>query len=55
MGCRYIRTVPEEDDPTSAQGRSWKSMFHVKTREHAETEMKKQEFEWVWDDATGNC
>jgi len=47
--------VPEIDDPTSAQGRSWKSMFHVDTREKAEVEMKKQEFSWVWDDATGNC
>lgn len=55
LGCRYVRTVPEEDDPSSAQGRSWKSMFHVQTRERAEEEMKKQEFEWEWDDATGNC
>jgi hypothetical protein len=30
-------------------------MFHVKTRENAETEMKKQGFEWEWDDASGNC
>ena len=29
-------------------------MFHVKTREDAETEMKKQEFEWLWYD-NGNC
>ena len=55
LGCRYVRTVPEEDDPTSAQGRSWKSMFHVKTKENAEVEMQKQGFEWEWDDATGNC
>jgi len=41
-GVRYIRRVPEEDDPLSAQGRSWKSMFHVKTREDAEEEMRKQ-------------
>lgn len=54
LGVRYVRTVPEEDDPSSAQGRSWKSMFHVKTREDAETEMKKQEFEWEWYD-NGNC
>ena len=26
---KYVRTVPEIDDPSSAQGRSWKSMFHV--------------------------
>lgn len=52
---KYVRTVPDVDDPTSAQGRSWKSMFHVKTKEDAEVEMKKQGFTWVWDDATGNC
>ena len=40
-GVKYIRTVPEEDDPLSAQGRSWKSMFHVKTKEDAEKEMAK--------------
>ena len=28
-GVKYVRTVPEIDDPSSAQGRSWKSMFHV--------------------------
>ena len=53
-GVKYVRTVPEEDDPSSAQGRSWKSMFHVKTREDAETEMKKQDFTWKWHD-DGNC
>ena len=40
LGVRYVRTVPEIDDPTSAQGRSWKSMFHVNTREEAEAAMK---------------
>jgi hypothetical protein len=55
LGCKYVRTVPEIDDPSSAQGRSWKSMFHVQTREAAEEEMKKQGFTWEWNDATGNC
>lgn len=54
LGVKYKRTVPEIDDPTSAQGRSWKSMFHVDTREAAEVEMKKQEFTWEWHD-NGNC
>ena len=40
-GVKYVRTVPEVDDPTSAQGRSWKSMFHIQTKEEAEVEMKK--------------
>ena len=28
-GVKYIRRVPEVDDPSSAIGRSWKSMFKV--------------------------
>lgn len=55
LGCKYVRTVPEIDDPSSAQGRSWKSMFLVDNRKDAEEEMKKQGFTWEWDDATGNC
>ena len=30
-------------------------MFHVSTREAAMEAMKKQQFDWEWDDATGNC
>jgi hypothetical protein len=54
LGVRYVRTVPEVDDPSSAQGRSWKSMFHVETREAAEAEMQKQGFTWEWLE-DGNC
>ena len=28
LGVKYIKIAPEEDDPSSALGRSWKSMFH---------------------------
>jgi hypothetical protein len=55
LGVKYVRTVPEIDDPSSAQGRSWKSMFHVNTREEAEVEMKKQDFTWQWNDSNGQC
>jgi len=27
LGVKYIKIVPEEDDASSALGRSWKSMF----------------------------
>ena len=30
-------------------------MFHVTTREQAEKAMQEKEFEWAWDDSTGNC
>jgi Taurine catabolism dioxygenase TauD, TfdA family len=29
LGVKYIRVAPENDDASSALGRSWKSMFHV--------------------------
>ncbi len=35
-GVKYRRRIPEIDDPTSAIGRSWKSIFNVNTREEAE-------------------
>ena len=54
-GVKYVRTVPAVDDPSSAQGRSWCSMYHCTTREKAEEEMKKSGATWEWDDATGNC
>ena len=54
LGCKYIKVAPEEDDPSSALGRSWKSMFHIKTKAEAEEEMKKQDNTWEWLD-NGDC
>jgi len=45
---KYIKVAPEEDDPSSALGRSWKSMYNVKTKEEAEKEMEKQNSTWEW-------
>lgn len=39
-GVKYVRRVPQVDDPTSAIGRSWRSMYKVETREQAEVKMK---------------
>jgi len=33
LGVKYIKVAPEEDDASSALGRSWKSMYHVQTKE----------------------
>ena len=54
LGVKYRRVAPEEDDASSALGRSWKSMFHVQTKEAAEAEMAKQSssFEWL---ENGDC
>ncbi len=47
-GVRYIRTMPLEDDNTSAIGRSWKSTFQCDTKEAAEAAMRKIGTEWEW-------
>eukprot|EP00928_Gymnodinium_smaydae_P041180 TRINITY_DN27876_c0_g1_i1.p1 TRINITY_DN27876_c0_g1~~TRINITY_DN27876_c0_g1_i1.p1 ORF type:complete len:780 (-),score=128.27 TRINITY_DN27876_c0_g1_i1:128-2209(-) len=48
LGVRYIRTMPEITDPTSAQGRSWKETYAVSSREEAEEVMRKQGTSWKW-------
>lgn len=47
-GVRYIRTMPLEDDNTSAIGRSWKSTFQCTTKEEAEAAMSKIGTTWEW-------
>jgi len=47
-GVRYRRVMSEEDDPTSALGRGWKSSFNTDSRAEAEAEMKKAGMEWKW-------
>ena len=51
---QYVRVVPEVDDPESAIGRSWKSMFNVKTKEEAEVAMKAKGWTWQWLE-NGDC
>ena len=48
IGVRYIRIMPEEDDPTSAIGRSWKSTFIAQTKEEAESKMQELGTTWKW-------
>ena len=49
LGVKYVKIAPEEDDPSSALGRSWKSMYGVQTKEAAEEAAKKQgtTLEWL--------
>ena len=37
LGVKYRKVAPEENDPSSSLGRSWKASFNVTTREEAET------------------
>jgi hypothetical protein len=54
IGCKYIKIAPEIDDASSALGRSWKSMYHVSTKEEAEVEAAKQNSTLEWLEG-GNC
>lgn len=54
LGVHYIKFAPEEDDPSSALGRSWKSSFQAKTREECEAKMAEQGTIAEWQD-NGDC
>ena len=41
LGVKYIKVAPEENDPTSALGRSWKASFNAKDKQEAEVAMAK--------------
>ena len=47
-GVKYIRTMPTEDDATSALGRGWCSTYQTRVKEVAEAEMLKDGVEWEW-------
>lgn len=47
-GVRYVRFLPEEDDPSSAIGRGWKSTFAVQEKEDAERVGKEMGMELEW-------
>ena len=51
-GVRYIRTMPKEDDSTSALGRGWMSTYTggEDDRDKCEEVMRKDEVEWEWMD-----
>jgi len=58
LGVRYIRRVPEVDDPSSAIGMSWKSMFKVSSQLEAEEKMNELGFEYQWiqiEDGSYDC
>lgn len=48
LGVRYVRVLPEEDDPSSPIGKSWKTAFKADTREAAEAAMRAEGTSWTW-------
>lgn len=56
-GVRYVRVLPEQDDPSSAIGRGWKSTFAVQTKKEAERVGRSMNMELEWlksDDGDGS-
>jgi len=47
-GVRYTVYAGAEQDASKGAGRSWKSFFHVDTKEECETKMKAGGWEWEW-------
>jgi alpha-ketoglutarate-dependent taurine dioxygenase len=48
LGVKYVRVLPDEDDPSSAIGRSWRSTWQTENRAEAETRMREQGMQWQW-------
>ena len=47
-GLLYTNVMPDEDDPESGQGRSWRSTFHAADRDEAEARMTDLGYTWQW-------
>jgi hypothetical protein len=47
-GVRYIRVMPEEDDPSSAIGRGWKSTYATQNRDEVEGRLRSLNYSGEW-------
>ena len=47
-GVCYVRIMPDQDDVTSAIGRSWRSTFQTNDKMEAEQKMKEAGMTWEW-------
>jgi alpha-ketoglutarate-dependent taurine dioxygenase len=48
FGVRYTTNMPVENNPTSGQGRSWKSTLSVDDRRGAEAKLQGLGYSWEW-------
>ena len=47
-GVRYTNTMPDADDASSGQGRSWRSTLSANTRDEAEARLAELGYTWAW-------
>lgn len=50
---KYTTQMPQQDDPESGQGRSWKSTLSVSSKQQAEQKLKELGYSWEWIDNNG--
>ncbi|MEM7280661.1 MAG: TauD/TfdA family dioxygenase [Pseudomonadota bacterium] len=48
LGVKYSNTMPNEDDPNSGLGRSWRSTLSADTKEQAEQRLARLNYSWEW-------
>ena len=48
LGVRYVRTLPEHDDPSSPLGKGWRASYMANSREEAEAAMEAAGIEYTW-------
>ncbi len=48
LGLKYTTQMPDDDDPGSGQGRSWRSTLSVDSRKAAEARLKSLGYSWSW-------
>ena len=53
-GVRYIRTLPEDTDPTSPIGRSYRDTYNVATRDELEARLLRDGCSWEWQEEDGS-
>lgn len=52
-GLRYSHVMPDDDNPQSGMGRSWRSTLSVGTKEAAEVRLEKLNYTWNWEAGGG--
>ena len=52
-GLLYTHVMPEDDNPQSGMGRSWRNTLSVDSKEAAEARLQKLNYTWKWDEDGG--
>ncbi|QLC25359.1 SyrP protein [Parasphingopyxis algicola] len=47
-GVRYRNVMPDENDASSGQGRSWRATLGVESRNAAEARLRALDYDWEW-------